>query len=135
MASLAISPLDKLSRGHAAPGGKRPPRGVEIVGLQRRLDVGVGVAEAAEPHQQVERGHVPDEAQQRVQAIERDVDHGGGEHRRRHGHERCNERVMRAAAVQLALDGARVPDERAARAPRASERRAIARGRAPRGWR
>ena len=46
-----------------------------------------------------------------MHGIEREVHAGGDQHRRRHRRERSDDAVLRAAAVQLALDGARVPDE------------------------
>ena len=111
MASLAISLLDSSPVGtprQAASARRAPGRSSALSAI---WTLGIRMAEAAEAHQQVERGHVADEAKERMHDIERNSRRrprpAPGAHRR----ERRDERVLRRPAVQLVLDGARVADE------------------------
>ena len=46
-----------------------------------------------------------------MHGIEREVHAGGDQHRRRYRRDRSDQALLRAAAVQLALEGSRVADE------------------------
>jgi hypothetical protein len=88
--------------GGAAPGLELGARALDVVGLDRELDDGEVVAELAKAEREVEHGDVEGEAEERVEAIERDEHGAAGQRRHQHRDRPDDPGVALLAGVEVA---------------------------------